>query len=127
VTRLLTRIALGAGLAALLILVACSGPVLDPTGTYSGNFLLGGSTLPATSVISGTSAANSWDHQLNVTGAPYSGTCTHDPSGTANNLTCTFADSGLSGSMVGTLNGNTYSGNWSDDAAESGTFSMTRP
>ena len=48
----------------------------------------------------------------------------HDPSGTANNMSCSF----LSGGYVldGTLNGNAYTGNWLAAGTMYGTFSLTR-
>ncbi|HKI58108.1 MAG TPA: hypothetical protein VKA00_02680 [Trueperaceae bacterium] len=107
----------------VLILAACSGPVFDPTGTYTGTITGVAVTLTVTS----TSAANAWDLTLGYPGGTYAGGCTHDPGGAANNLHCTFASG--TGVLDGTLNGNTYSGTYTDTAspASSGTFSVTRP
>jgi len=99
-----------AGLLLILAFTACSGPVFDPTGSYAGTLSAsGGGSVAVTTTITATSTQNTWDFALVAGGTTYPGTCTHDPSGPANNISCSF----LSGGYVldGTLNGNAYAGN----------------
>ncbi|HKI58109.1 MAG TPA: hypothetical protein VKA00_02685 [Trueperaceae bacterium] len=111
----------------VLILAACSGPVFDPTGNYTGAISGSGSSVAVTTTIAATATQNTWDFTLSVSGSPspYTGTCTHDPSGPAGNLSCSFA-SGL-GVLDGTLNGNAWTGDYLVSGSAAGTFSLTRP
>jgi len=78
-----------------------------------------------TATVTQTGTANTWDLSVTVGSTPYTGTCTHDTSVSAQNLTCTF-NVGFPVTFVGDLNGNAWSGTWSDPVPETGTFSLTR-
>jgi len=108
----------------LFALAACSGPVFDAAGNYAGTITAGGSPAPVTTTITATSTQNTWDFTISGSGISYTGSCTHDPGGTAGNLTCSFA-SGL-GVLDGTLSGNAWTGDYLVSGSAVGTFSLTR-
>ena len=108
----------------LFVLAACSGPVFDPAGNYAGTISAGGSSIAITTSITATSATNSWDFTISGSGFSYTGSCTHDPSGTAGNLSCSFASG--TGVLDGTLNGNAWTGEYLVSGSAVGTFSFTR-
>jgi len=110
----------------LLVLAACSGVSFDPTGSYSGTVTTSGSAVPVSGTITNTSTANSWGFTLVSPGGPVSGTCTHDPAGSAGNLTCSFNYSGGTVTFNGTLANNTYAGSYTDTGGPGGSFTWTR-
>ena len=119
---------LSVGVLSVLALAACSGPAFDPTGSYTGTASGSGGSTTLTATITSGSSSGSWSWTLvAASSTTYTGTCTHDTGVSANNLTCTFTDGTINGSFVGNLQGNTWSGTYSDDSPESGSFTLTRP
>ncbi|HKI58110.1 MAG TPA: hypothetical protein VKA00_02690 [Trueperaceae bacterium] len=115
---------LSAGLLLVLAFTACSGPIFDPTGSYAGTLTSGGSPVSVTTTITATSTQNTWDFTLVAGTSSYPGTCTHNASGTANNLSCSFFSGGYV--LKGTLNGDSFTGDWLAGGSPLGTFSLTR-
>ncbi|HKI59292.1 MAG TPA: hypothetical protein VKA00_08760 [Trueperaceae bacterium] len=109
----------------LLALSACSGPVFDPTGNYAGTLSSGGSPVPVTTAITATSTPNTWDFSLSGGGTAFTGTCTHDTSVSAENLTCTLDVSGTILTFTGDLHNDTWSGTVTDGMTPA-TFTVTR-
>lgn len=113
----------------MVMLAACSGgPTFDPVGSYSGTVYPGGTPASITAGITATSSSGSWDFSAFVpsTGASLVGTCTHDTSLGANDLSCNYLDNGTGhGTMVGDLVTNTWSGTISE-GSDTGTFVLTR-
>ena len=125
--RLRTAAWLIVGVVFVLTVSACSSAGFDPTGNYSGTASQGGSTFPTTASITSTSTANQWAFSITSGGGTDTGTCTHNPAGSAGNLTCTFNYSST-GTVVftGTLSNGTYAGTFTDTNAAGGTFTLTR-
>lgn len=121
-----TRAWIAAGVVALVTLVACSGPAFDPTGSYTGTANPGGSPIPISATVSPSSGSGGWSWTLSALGGTYTGTCTHDTSVSSDDLTCAFSGYGLTGSFVGDLKGNTWSGDYSNTSPQTGTFTLTR-
>ena len=119
---------LAVGVLFVLVVAACSSATFDPTGTYTGTGTESGSTFAISATISSTSTANQWAIAFTTGGSTSTGSCTHNPSGTAGNLTCTFAYSSTGTAVfTGTLSNNTYSGSFTDtNVPAGGTFTLTR-
>ena len=109
----------------LLVLVACSAPVFDPAGSYTGTITETGSPpAPFSATITDISSAVSWDFLLAGSGLSYPGTCTHDTAVTANHLSCSLTGSTIV--LEGTLSGSTWQGTYEVSGSPIGTFSFTR-
>jgi len=110
--------------ALVVALSACSGPLFDPVGNYTGTMAAGGAASPVTIVITEVSST-SWDVAL-TTSSTFVGTCTHDTSVSAKNLTCVVDDGGTPATLTGDLDGNTWSGTASESGTTFATFTVTR-
>jgi len=122
--RKLSRWAALIGGALIVVLAGCSTPVFDPTGTYTGDMQLSGTPSYSEATVTSTSTTGSWGFQLATSGGAFTGTCTHNTTVSADNLTCTFTAYSTTSQLSGDVKGNTWDGNISGGIT--GTFTLTR-
>jgi len=112
----------------LVVLTACSGgPTFDPVGSYSGTFYPGGAPESLSAGITSSSSSDTWNISGYVpsTSTTFTGTCAHDTSVDANDLSCSYTYATSSGTVVGDLVGNTWSGTLTE-GGDTATFVLTR-
>jgi len=112
----------------LFVLAACSGPLFDPAGTYVGTLTDGTTTANVSVVVTQASGSTtSWDVTLSGSGSSYTGTCTHDTSTSAEDLTCSLDIGGTPITMEGDVHNNTWSGTITQTGVTTTlTFTVTR-